>query len=99
MNPEPAGTRNGFWMPTVVADDSVVFERETLLALFKAQNIDGRVFFWPLSLLPPFEGKPENVLSYEIYMRAINLPTYHDLTEREMDRVISCISQVFSKVL
>lgn len=99
MNPEPAGTRNGFWMPTVVADDAVFFERETLLALFKAQNIDGRVFFWPLSLLPPFEGKPENVVSYEIYMRAINLPTYHDLTEGEMDRVISCISQVFSKVL
>ena len=96
MNPEPAGTRNGYWMPTVVVENTVVFERETLLALFKAQNIDGRVFFWPLSILPPFEKKPENIVSYDLYQRAINLPSYHDLTESEMDRVISCVSQVFA---
>jgi perosamine synthetase len=97
MNPEPAGTRNGFWMPTVVADNSVVFERETLLALFKAQDIDGRVFFWPLSMLPPFKDRTENVVSYDLYQRAMNLPSYHDLTEREMDKVISCVMQVFSR--
>ena len=86
-NPEPAGTKNGFWMPTIVIDEGVVFDREALLAAFKADNIDGRVFFWPLSMLPMFEKKPENVVSYGLYERAINLPTYHDLTDMEMERV------------
>ena len=88
MNPEPAGTINGYWMPTIVVDEGVTFDRETLLAAFKADNIDGRVFFWPLSMLPMFKNKSGNIVSYGLYQRAINLPTYHDLAEVEMERVI-----------
>ena len=88
MNPEPAGTRNGFWMPTIIVDDSVSFDREALLSAFRADNIDGRVFFWPLSMLPMFTPKPENTVSYSLHARALNLPSYHDLTEPEMDSVI-----------
>ena len=91
MNPEPVGTKNGFWMPTIVVDEGVPFDREKLLSEFKADNIDGRVFFWPLSMLPMFEPKVENTVSYGLYRRAINLPTYHDLTESEMMRVVQHI--------
>lgn len=91
MNPEPAGTVNGFWMPSIVVDEKVPFNRDALLAKFKSDNIDGRVFFWPLSMLPFFEKKPENIISYTLYERAINLPTYHDLTEEEMDRVVNIV--------
>lgn len=96
MNPEPVGTKNGFWMPSIVVNEGVPFNREALLAAFKADNIDGRVFFWPLSMLPMFESKPENVVSYGLYGRAINLPTYHDLTEQGMMRVINVIRSTFS---
>ena len=95
MNPEPAGTINGYWMPTLVVDEEVPFNRENLLAAFRADNIDGRVFFWPLSILPMFEAKPENTVSYGLYERAINLPTYHDLSEMEMDRVIKKVKDLF----
>lgn len=95
MNPEPQGTINGYWMPSIVVDEGVPFDREALLAAFKADNIDGRVFFWPLSILPMFEKKPENAVSGGLYKRAINLPTYHDLTCEEMDRVISIVRKCF----
>jgi perosamine synthetase len=91
MNPEPEGTVNGFWMPTIVAHPGLHFDRDELLAAFKAANIDARVFFWPLSMLPMFESKPSNVVSYSLCRRAINLPSYHDLTEAEMDRVIGVV--------
>jgi len=87
MNPEPPGTKNGFWMPTIVIDEGVFFDRNALLDAFKADNIDGRVFFWPLSMLPMFEMKHETAVSYGLYKRAINLPTYHDLSDTEMARV------------
>ena len=61
MNPEPTGTRNGYWMPTIVINEDVSFDREALLSVFKADNIDGRIFFWPLSMLPMFKVKQENV--------------------------------------
>jgi hypothetical protein len=38
-----------------------------------------------------FERKPDNVVSYSLYERAFNLPSYHDLTESEMDRVVAVI--------
>lgn len=91
MNPEPEGTRNGFWMPTVVVDQGVPFDRSALLDEFKANDIDGRVFFWPLSMLPMFEGVPENRVSYGLFDRAVNLPTYHDLTAAEIARVCALI--------
>jgi perosamine synthetase len=96
MNPEPVGTQNGYWMPSIVVDEGVKFDREKLLATFKADHIDGRVFFWPLSMLPMFEGKPENIVSYGLYERAINLPTYHDLSEPEMDRVVAHVREYLS---
>jgi len=94
MNLEPEGTVNGYWMPSVVVDEDVSFDRDVLLAAFKADNIDGRVFFWPLSMLPVFGKKPENEVSYNLCERAVNLPTYHDITEAEMDRVIKIVGSV-----
>jgi perosamine synthetase len=88
MNPEPPGTVNGYWMPTIVVDEDVRFDREALLAAFRADGIDGRTFFWPLSSLPMFERRPENEVSWSIHRRAVNLPSYHDLTPDDMDRVV-----------
>ncbi|MEO8000051.1 MAG: DegT/DnrJ/EryC1/StrS family aminotransferase, partial [Gemmatimonadaceae bacterium] len=52
MNPEPIGTVNGAWMPTVVFDKETGVTREMLQAAFAEENIDARVFFHPLSSLP-----------------------------------------------
>jgi len=91
MNPEPEGTVNGYWMPTMVVGEGVCFDREVLLTEFEENNIDGRVFFWPLSMLPMFESVPENSISYGLYGCAINLPSYHELLEVEMDRVVEVV--------
>lgn len=91
MNPEPDGTTNGYWMPTFVMNDGISFERQALLAAFRADNIDGRVFFWPLSMLPMFQVCPEHRVAYSISPRACNLPSYHDLTLPQVDRVTTLI--------
>jgi len=87
MNPEPTGTTNGYWMPTIVVDKGVPFDRDALLAAFKADNIDGRVFFWPLSSLPTFEPRPQNGIGHSLSLRAINLPSYHGVTLFDIARV------------
>ena len=91
MNPEPPGTVNGYWMPTFVVDPGVEFHREALLAAFTAEQIDGRVFFWPMSMLPMFDAQPTNKVSYEIYRRAMNLPSYHDMSDAQMARVVAVV--------
>lgn len=92
LNPEPADTANGYWMPTIVAHTGTLFDREALLATFKADNIDGRVFFWPLSSLPMFEPHPQHTMSRTLSARAINLPSYHDMSAEELNRVSTCVA-------
>jgi perosamine synthetase len=91
LNPEPTDTCNGFWMPSIVVNDFVPFSRDLLLANFKADSIDGRVFFWPLSSLQIFPSCFENRIAYDICRRAFNLPSYHDLSEVEIQRVCQLV--------
>ena len=91
MNPEPADGVNGAWMPTAVFDPSTGITRDTLVAAFKAADIDARVFFHPLSQLPMFAPRPDNRVAWDIPERAINLPSYHDMTERDIERVVAVI--------
>lgn len=91
LNPEPPGTINGAWMPTAVFDPSTGVTREALQAAFAAANIDARVFFHPLSSLPMFKPCPGNRHAWDIPARAINLPSFHDITEHELDRVAAVV--------
>lgn len=92
MNPEPSGTTNGYWMPTIVIDDGVPFVRENLLHAFKGDNIDGRVFFWPLSTLGLFPGAETQASTRSLASRALNLPSYHDLSNSDIARICAHVS-------
>jgi perosamine synthetase len=94
MNPEPTNIINGAWMPTIVFDEETGVTRENLVSAFAADNIDARVFFYPLSGLPMFEAMPGNRHAWEIPGRAINLPSYHDMTMADQDRVIAVVRRV-----
>ena len=93
MNPEPAGTINGAWMPTAVFQSESGVTSERLRKAFGEKNIDARSFFHPLSALPMFvdQGHVANKWASDIPKRAINLPSYHDITSHEMDRVCSVV--------
>jgi perosamine synthetase len=96
MNPEPPGTQNGFWMPTVVFAQSTGVTRENLVNAFRAEEIDARVFFWPLSGLPQFEAVEGNVNSWSIPSRAINLPSFHTISEHQVEQisdVVRCLTR------
>lgn len=94
MNPEPAGTQNGFWMPTVVFDKASGITRETMQSALASEKIDARVFFHPLSSLPMFQPQPSNHIAYSIPMRAINLPSYHDITSEELHHVCDVVANL-----
>ncbi|MDA0271786.1 MAG: DegT/DnrJ/EryC1/StrS aminotransferase family protein [Proteobacteria bacterium] len=91
MNPEAPGNTNSYWMPTVVFDSALGVTRDQILEAFAEENIDARVFFWPLSGLDMFEDVPENRNAWDIANRAINLPSYFDMTNTDQDRVIAVV--------
>jgi perosamine synthetase len=91
LNPEPPEGVNGAWMPTAVFAPETRVTREALVAAFAAQDIDARVFFYPLSGMAMFEGHRQNRVARDIPGRAINLPSYHDMTDADQDRVLDVI--------
>lgn len=91
MNPEKNGTINGYWMPTVIFNKHLNFNREELLIKFNEENIDSRVFFYPLSMMEMFNKKFDNYIAYSLYSNAINLPTYQQIKLEEINRVAEII--------
>ena len=91
MNPEPQDGVNGAWMPTAVFSRELGVTRDQVITAMKEQNIDARVFFEPLSSLPMFDPVPENHVARDIVTRTINLPSYHDMTDAEIQRVIDVV--------
>jgi perosamine synthetase len=98
LNREPPGTKNGYWMVTVVIDDSFALPKVALMEALAAEGIDTRPFFYPLSSLPAYgflggEAKwlPENPIAYRLSRQAINLPSALNLGRDDVLRVCSSL--------
>ncbi|MCJ8215690.1 MULTISPECIES: DegT/DnrJ/EryC1/StrS family aminotransferase [Aeromonas] len=96
MNPEPDDGVNGAWMPTVVFGLCGNTKRVDIEYLFQSAGIDARPFFSPLSSTPPFVSINPTPRSYSISTRAINLPSYHDMSEQCIDTVVGIVKKIMS---
>lgn len=91
LNFEADHFENGSWMPTIVFDRSLGINRAALQQALIARSIDARVFFYPLSSLDMFRDRLDNKIAYDIPTRAINLPSFHDISDDEIDRITNVI--------
>ena len=91
LNPQQPNVQSGYWMPTIVFDKRSKINSEELRSQLKKQNIQTRPFFSPLSKMKLFDTKKVNRVSYSLPKRAFNLPSYHDLTKTDVNRVITAI--------
>lgn len=99
INVEQKNTSNGCWMPNIVFNKSLKINREKAFKVFQENDIDARLFFWPLSSLPMSKKELShlNKNSYDIASRSINLPSYHDMTEDQMHKVIETIKMLIKE--
>lgn len=91
LNVEPVGTVIGAWMPTAVFSPESGLTCKSLQKDLAALNVDARVFFSPLSGLPMFEPNLSNINAWSIPERAINLPSYHELSREQQDTIIDVV--------
>lgn len=91
MNAEQPYAKNLYWMPSIIFGDSYVFDREKLIRDMNAEGIGLRPFFFPLSMYPMFDKVESNYISYSLYQKGINLPSYHDMTQEDVKEVCSMI--------
>lgn len=91
MNVELPGTRIGAWMPTVVFAKESGITAQRMVQKFQECQIDGRVFFHPLSELPMFGSQSEPSVAADVSSRAVNLPSFHDMEDWMIEKVAQTI--------
>lgn len=101
LNYEAPGTKNTYWMVTVILDETFGIGKEQLQVELSARGIDCRPFFYPLSALPAYADYPSaqrarelNRVSYKISPFAINLPSGLNMTEEKVCYVCESLKEI-----
>ena len=104
LNPTPVEVRNGYWMVTVVPDETYDVTKQDLIAALRADDISTRPFFHPMSSLPAYQHlssartAPEcNPVAYRLGATGINLPSGFDMTEEKVDRVCRSLGAALAR--
>lgn len=97
LNPEPQGTVNSYWMPTVVLGPSyqpTVDKRDAWIDACVAQGVEARPFFYPVSELPMYTAVAQNTVSRELAASGINLPSNYELTPDDIAHVVGTLARI-----
>ncbi len=94
LNFEPDGTKNSYWMVSIILDQKFGIKKEELFYKMQEQDISCRPFFFPLSAIPAFyesveaeKARERNRVSYGISPFGVNLPCGMNMDE-EMVRYV-----------
>ncbi len=104
LNPRLPGTRNAWWMVTVLVDPSYGIDKDELQARLAERDVDTRPFFRPLSSLPAYAGAPEarrararNRVAYALSPWGLNLPSALCLGEDDVERVCRALLEILGR--
>ncbi|MBO6606490.1 DegT/DnrJ/EryC1/StrS family aminotransferase [Psychroserpens sp.] len=95
FNTEPDGFYSNRWLTAVLTPSEDV--REGIRNALDQQNIESRPLWKPMHQQPVFKDAPNylNGVSDELFHRGLCLPSGSNLSENELDRVISAIKMYF----
>jgi perosamine synthetase len=106
LNAEPPGTKNSFWMVTVILHPRFGLQKAELMDLLAEEKIDSRPFFHPLSSIPAYRESPQakaaretNTVAYRLGATGVNLPSALNLTEPQAKRVCNTLKRILAERL
>jgi perosamine synthetase len=96
LNAEAPGTKNTYWMVTVVINKKILKNKtkEQLINELAKENIQARPFFYPLSTVPAINVTAHTPIAFDISPRAINLPCGAKTTEAEVAYISKTLKEI-----
>jgi perosamine synthetase len=98
LNAEPPGTKNSYWMVTMVVDPALGVTTAQLMERLDKKDVDTRPFFHPLSALPAYAAHPQataararNKVGYAVSDHGVNLPSALNLARDQVSRVCDAV--------
>lgn len=81
---------HSYWMFSILIKDSN--KRDALREYLKLNNIETRPLFYPVHTMPMYSQKYEkHPVAEKLGWSGINLPSYPDLSEENIDEICSCL--------
>jgi len=97
LNPSADWAEPVVWLVCMEVDWFTEALRDRFLAGLKRRNVDSRPYFHPLSSMPMYRCAGGNVARRKAAI-GLNLPTYVDLSEAEIDRVGAAVNEVLAEL-
>lgn len=87
------GVDSNHWFYSLYCEDSYALNRDQLIQLFQAHNIQTRPIWGLIHLQKPYGGSRSDHIERAVDFRAhvVNLPCSTNLTDSDLDRVIACL--------
>ncbi len=105
LNFEAPETRNVYWMNSIILDQELGARKEQLIEWLRAQKIDCRPFFYPLSSLPAFRshrqaqtGLIDNPVAYQLGACGVNLPSSLLLDRQQVSYVCGVVRSFLESI-
>jgi perosamine synthetase len=89
--PEMKWAKNVFWMYSILVGGGRE-KRDRLVIRLESQGIESRPFFYPVHTLPPYKNGQSLPVAEKLSSSGINLPSGPQLTESEIERIVSVIA-------
>jgi perosamine synthetase len=94
---EAPGTSHGCWMVSVLVPDAAL--RDPLRRHLRLDGIETRPLFPPVHLMPMYRAiAGRHPTAEDLAARGLNLPSYPDLTDRDVDRICRSIRAFLDSV-
>jgi len=91
---ELEGCKSIHWMTSIELLGASYDDRAQFMVELKNNMVDSRPVFSPMSSLPMFKRKNDNKVAYRIGRSAINLPSGHDIDQKEIEYICELINKI-----
>jgi len=93
LQSEPERCRQSWWMNSLLTNDAG--ERDSLREVLRVEGVETRPFFYPAHVLPHYADGLHFPMAEFLSARGINLPSFPQLLERDVDRVCDAIRRFY----
>lgn len=92
--------KSSYWMVCFEVEGYTERQRDELLAFLKERGVDSRPYFFPLSDMPMYANMATlTPVTHQIAQRGINVPSYVDMADEDIDYVCEVLLEYFVPAL
>jgi perosamine synthetase len=97
LNRNAPWARNVYWMICLEVDGMTEASRQELMELLREAGVDSRPYFYPVSDMPVYPAA-DTPIAHRLSHSGINLPSYVDLTPRDVQFVCAQVDQALRTI-